>query len=350
MIENSEKYVHSDSSTNIDSETELISVSSKDVETETQQSEEIEDTNNYVFLIFLMLGFGALLPWNMFLNISYDYYTMFKLRENHRNATWFSSNFQNAMTISAQLPSLAFSVANIFFATKGDLTNRMKICLAVVQAMVVFTIVFIYINTSSWIGLFFVATIISIIVLNAANGLFQNCMFGLASPFPFKYTNAIIIGQNFCGTAVTFLAMVTKLEIYFMDVAIFLNFNLFAFLGSLMANWVQWPGPDTIWIFVAARLWFVFYFPAANYRPMGYPRVYPVLFHSTWFFVLNVTIFALSSGYLSSLIMMYAPRAHEEPQIQRMAGMLASFFLIFGIVSGLIASWQIRLFITGYAN
>lgn len=50
----------------------------------------------------------------------------------------------------------------------------------------------------------------TIIVLNAACGLFQNSMFGLASSFPFKYTNAIIIGQNFCGIAVTVLAMFTK--------------------------------------------------------------------------------------------------------------------------------------------
>lgn len=32
----------------------------------------VKDTNNYVFMIFMMFGFGALLPWNMFLNISFD--------------------------------------------------------------------------------------------------------------------------------------------------------------------------------------------------------------------------------------------------------------------------------------
>ncbi|CAB01223.2 Equilibrative Nucleoside Transporter [Caenorhabditis elegans] len=417
-------------------------------------TDEVKDLGNYVFFIFMMFGFGALLPWNMFLNISFDYYTMFKLRSADGNATWYSSNFQNSMTISAQIPSLVFSVINIFIAVKGDLTRGMKICLIVVQLMVIVTVVFIYIDTSTWIATFSMLTLGTIVVLNAANGLFQNSMFGLASPFPFKYTNAVIIGQNFCGTAVTVLSMLTKAasddvqmraslffglssvavvvcfillnflkrlafykkfgilrtssqsdeegisswesvklafekskmqfanifvlffvtlalfpnvcmyvkdakkgelhsfvvpEKYFMDVVTFLNFNLFAFLGSLMANWIRFPGPNTVWICVAARFWFMFYFPAANYHPMDFPRAYPVLFESTWLFAFNICIFALTSGYLSSLIMMYAPRSHEDPKIQRMAGMIASFFLIFGIVAGLVFSWQIRLFMTGYA-
>ncbi|KAJ1374951.1 hypothetical protein KIN20_038161 [Parelaphostrongylus tenuis] len=34
----------------------------------------------------------------------------------------------------------------------------------------------------------------------AANGVYQNSIFGLATDFPFKFTNAIIIGNNLCGT------------------------------------------------------------------------------------------------------------------------------------------------------
>ncbi|CAI2355173.1 unnamed protein product [Caenorhabditis sp. 36 PRJEB53466] len=450
---------HEKSTIRIRSESVSESVKSAETQNSVQEEEEEEseprDTRHYVFFIFMMFGFGSLLPWNMFLNISFDYYTMFKLREAHGNATWFSSNFQNSMTVSAQIPSLALNVASIFFTAKGDLTRRMRVCLLIVESMVLLTIGFIYIDTGNWIGTFFVLTIVSIVVLNAANGMFQNSMFGLASPFPFKYTNAVIIGQNFCGTAVTALAIFSKTvegdiqmqatlffslssvaivtcfillilikrlafykrygilkenasseeveeagkwtdmkeafakskmqflnvftiffvtlslfpnvcmyvrdplkgetygfplpEQYFMDVTTFLNFNFFAFLGSLLANWFRFPGPNTLWLFVFARFWFLFYFPAANYLPMDYPRVYPVLFSSTWLFCLNVCVFALTSGYLSSLAMMYAPRSHENPKMQRMAGMIASFFLIFGIVVGLVFSWQIRLFVTGYA-
>uniref|UniRef100_A0A1I7TKX2 Equilibrative nucleoside transporter n=1 Tax=Caenorhabditis tropicalis TaxID=1561998 RepID=A0A1I7TKX2_9PELO len=414
----------------------------------------IVDKGNYVFLMFMMFGFGALLPWNMFLNISYDYYTNHKLLDENKNGTLESAVFQNSMTIAAQIPNLIFSILNIFLTSTGDFTLRMRICLAVVQAMVLITISFIYVYTHSWTTWFFFLTISNIIALNAANGLFQNSLFGLASSFPFKYTNAILIGQNFCGIAVTVLAMATKAvtddvehramlyfglssiviitcfvllifikkltffkvfdvteaneyddnfkkEIttwedvriafseskaqfanifllflvtlalfpnicmyvkdnkpgevygfivptkYFMDVTTFLNFNLFAFLGSLTANWIRSPGPKSIWIAVVARFWFLIYLPLANYQPEGL-RLAPVLFTSTWFFVFNVTLLAFSSGYLSSLIMMYAPRCHEEPRIQRMAGMIAAFFLVAGVVAGLVLSWPIKLLILNY--
>lgn len=59
------------------------------------------------------------------------------------------------MTISAQIPNLMFSIASIFLATKGDLTRRMRVCLIVVQLMVLLTIACIYVDTSSCEYLFF---------------------------------------------------------------------------------------------------------------------------------------------------------------------------------------------------
>ncbi|EGT41279.1 hypothetical protein CAEBREN_06204 [Caenorhabditis brenneri] len=411
-----------------------------------------KDTRNYVYLMFMVFGFGALLPWNMFINISHDYYTNFKLQYNGTK-TWESDNFQFLMPIASQLPNLIFSIANIFLAVKGDLTRRMRHCLAVVQIMILITIICIYVDTESWTTLFFTMTIFSIIFLNAANGLYQNSLFGLASSFPFKYTNAIIIGQNFCGIIVALIATSTKAiadevqlraflyfgiaavivliclillniikkftffkvydvteanaydddddikkeittwedvriafgestpqfvnifllffvtlslfpnivmyvkdnapgkphnfivsEYYFMDICIFLNFNTFAFLGSLLANYVRKPSPNKIWIAVVARFWFLFYFPNANYYP-EFARGYAPIFTSTWIFLINLAIMAFTSGYFSSLIMMYAPRYHEEPRIQRMAGMIAAFFLIAGVFTGLCFSGIIKFFI-----
>lgn len=108
-------------------------------------------------------------------------------------------------------------------------------------------------------------------------------------------------------------------------------------------NFFFQPGPNTIWIAVLARFWFMFYFPTANYLPVGTERFVPVFFSSTWLFVFNVTALAFTSGYLSSLIMMYAPKVHSDPKIQRMAGMIAAFFLIFGILAGLVFSWVIKV-------
>ena len=63
-----------------------------------------------------------------------------------------------------------------------------------------FTIVFAIVDTSKWIHLYFTITVISIVVLNMANGVYQNCLFGSAANLPKKYTNIIITGMNISGT------------------------------------------------------------------------------------------------------------------------------------------------------
>ncbi|CAD6189960.1 unnamed protein product [Caenorhabditis auriculariae] len=437
----------------------------------------IRDSSNLAYYLILLQGIGILMPWNMFLNISYDYYINHKLLEPvfdpETNTTVlkqaeYSNNFQIAMTLSSQVPNLLLNLINMFVNAKGDLTFRINACLSIISSVVVITIALIFVETENHMGKFFYFTLFTIIILNGANGVFQNSMFGLVSDFPFKYTNAVIIGQNFCGTLITIIGMLTKAaastvetravayftislavlisclvsiqvlkrlpfyrfytqkkeemvdlrsirmlerdvqkttsdgatetervelveieaveerstwetyletfkeakgqlfnifflffvtlaifpniqtkitdngknepynfivsEKYFMDVTTFLNFNLFAFIGSMIANYVQIFGPRNIWIPVVVRALWLFYFPFCNYDVVK--RNLRVLFPSTWLYVINGSLMALSSGYLTCLIMMYAPRS-VKPDRSRIAGMMAGFFLILGIVCGL---------------
>lgn len=41
---------------------------------------------------------------------------------------------------------------------------------------------------------------ISVVVLNCANGVYQNCVYGTAAKLPMKYTNAVVLGSNISGT------------------------------------------------------------------------------------------------------------------------------------------------------
>ncbi|CAD6189058.1 unnamed protein product [Caenorhabditis auriculariae] len=419
------------------------------------------DKGNLVFFIILLHGIGTLMPWNMFLNISYDYYETYKMLENSTmnpetgavtgSPSVYSANFQSYQMIAAQIPNLLLNFINIFVVVRGDLVKRISISLSIVAVAVLSTMIFIYIDTSNWVSTFFVITIITIIVLNGANGIYQNSIFGLASDFPFKYTNAVIIGNNLCGTFVTVLSIATKAftknvldrafayfsislltlgccfasffvlktkafyifftekaarqrvsdnkngssgsfqsylstfkqafwalinvylvffatlaifpgimmyvrdekpgepysfplpQNYFMDVTTFLLFNVFAFFGSLLAGSIQWPSPGYLWIPVYLRLLFIPYFAMCNYLP--YERSYPVWFPSTWGFVIMGALMSISSGYFSGLAMMYAPKS-VDPSKARTVGMMAGFFLIFGIVSGLLFTMLVKLVIT----
>lgn len=119
---------------------------------------------------------------------------------------------------------------------------------------------------------------------------------------------------------------------YFSPVTCFLVFNSFAMIGNVFPNWITWPGPDKLWIPVFARLAFIPFFLFCNYNPAT--RTWPVYFGNDWFYVIGGMFLGLTSGYYSSLAMMYAPRTVSDPDHAPIAGMMAAFFLILGIFLG----------------
>jgi hypothetical protein len=58
---------------------------------------------------------------------------------------------------------------------------------------------------------FFTLTMLSVVVLSSANGVYQNSIYGLAASFPSNFTNAVVIGNNVCGIFVTVVLILTLL-------------------------------------------------------------------------------------------------------------------------------------------
>ncbi|KHJ82675.1 nucleoside transporter, partial [Oesophagostomum dentatum] len=114
-------------------------------------------------------------------------------------------------------------------------------------------------------------------------------------------------------------------------ITVFLNFNLMAALGSTTANFVQFPGPDYLIYPVAARLLFIPYFMLCNFNVED--RVMAVWFKNEWFFIIGNVVMAYTSGYFSSLAMMYAPRVVHS-SLAKTAGMASALFLITGLMCG----------------
>ena len=56
---------------------------------------------------------------------------------------------------------------------------------------------------------------LSVIILNSANGIYQNSMFGIIADFPPQYINASIMGMNFCGIFISVLLIITTLGKFF---------------------------------------------------------------------------------------------------------------------------------------
>lgn len=467
------------------------------------------DKYNLVFIILLIHGIGTLMPWNMFINAE-DYFRSYKLSSSYNITNGYSSgsvaptrdrtdeeladmrkNFLSYLSFAAQLPNAIFNGLNLIVNLgSGNLNLRINMTLIVEAVIFTLTIILAVVNSYEWPGVFFYVTMISVVLLNMASGIYQNCIFGIGAKFPGSYTNAILIGSNLSGTFTSVVNLMSiwlapkpqeaamyyfitalfvilvclvsynllnlnsffryydrasdkdkmdcqldiatvnhdkedpingnannpdvpeslrktvdamvprpndraeseqnftselnrKWEIfkkcwpqclnvfftfyftlalfpsvmasieqqsdliskkYFSSVTCFLAFNLFALIGNLISGWTTWPGKDRVWILVAVRVLFVPFFLFCNFNPNS--RRWPVLITSDIVFTLGNVLMALSSGYLSSLCMMFASKGLDQEEAPT-AGMLAAFFLVFGIFMGInssfILTWIVEL-------
>ncbi|KAI9578240.1 hypothetical protein GQX74_015126 [Glossina fuscipes] len=356
-----------------------------------------KDKFKLVFLIFLLHGLGTLMPWNMFIT---------------------AKSILNWHLQMIRLPQ--YRTMDIFFST-------WRIVYSILLELIIFTITIILaiLDSSVWPDVFFWITMLSVILLNMANGIYQNTIYGMAATLPVEYTGAVVLGANISGLFATIVSICSSFVfssyrtsaiyyfitamlvllmcfdtyfalplnkfyryhetirrkenvrtdqrvpvkipygsvffqafpqlfniffVFFVTLAVFpavhsdirpnhndffipdqlftsitcfLTFNLFAMLGSLATSWVQWPKPKYLWIPVSMRGAFLPLFLFCNYLPKGVQRTLPILITNEWIYWIIAVVMSFSSGYLSSLGMMYAPKT-VSPKYQTTAGMFAA--------------------------
>ncbi|CAH0555398.1 unnamed protein product [Brassicogethes aeneus] len=395
-----------------------------------------------VYLTFLIHGIGVLMPWNMFINAK-EYFTDYKLHKSYIHQEYDMSNFMQYLTFSSQVPNIIFNYLNIFMRIGGNLTTRIvwSICIEVVVFII--TVILAMVSTASIPNGFFYTTMVCVVILNMANGIYQNTIFGMAAKLPPKYTGAVVLGSNISGTFTSIVSILSSMmtnekrmaAIYYFITALFvllvcfdtyfalplnrfyrhfelkekkeadkrtaankgikervpylhilkqawpqlynifflffitlsvfpavqanikisdenffigkdmytpilcfLTFNVTAMLGSSLPSLVKWPGPKYLWIPVTLRLLFVPFFLFSKYEIDGTSRILPTLFTNDWVYWFVAILFGLSSGYYSSLGMMYAPRTVQD-RYAATAGMFAAASLITGIFTGILVSF-----------
>jgi len=100
------------------------------------------------------------------------------------------------------------------------------------------------INTSQIPSVFFWSTLGSIILLNMANGIYNNSVFGMAAKLPTKYIGAVVFGTNLSGTFTSIANIVSMLiapdnrtsAIYYFTTALFVLLACFDTYFALPLN------------------------------------------------------------------------------------------------------------------
>jgi equilibrative nucleoside transporter 1/2/3 len=411
-----------------------------------------------VYVIFLLHGIGTLMPWNMFINAN-DYFVQYKLAPVQDPITpnstihlvvqpksVYQDYFLNVLGFVAQIPNVLLNAINLFCQIKGGNPLRRIIwSILVIVIMFIMTVFLAMIDSSEWPAAFFWITMVTVVIINMANGIYQNSIYGTAAFLPMKYTNAVVIGSNISGTFTSIVNIITMagtpdyrtsaiyyfiaaivvllvafdalflLELlpffrhyhtkalrntshqeetrsherppyweifkkcwvhdlcvffvffvtltcfpalqastarsdpnffindkYFGAITCFLFFNMFAVVGNVVSSFVQKPGPRWVWIPVLARVLFIPFFMLCNVKPDT--RKMPVIIGNDYVYCVGSILMAFTSGYFSSLGMMYAP-GNVDIQHQAVAGMMAAFFLVLGIFCGVVFATPVTLMI-----
>ncbi|KAM9848184.1 equilibrative nucleoside transporter 1-like isoform 1-T2 [Aulostomus maculatus] len=132
-------------------------------------------------------------------------------------------------------------------------------------------------------------------------------------------------------------------ETYFIPVSCFLLFNLMDWAGRSLTAFCMWPGKDSNWLptLVGLRIIFIPLFMLCNVMPRHY---LPVVFaHDAWY-IIFMTFFAFSNGYLASLCMCYGPKKVPQHEAET-AGAIMAFFLSLGLALGAAVSFGFRAMI-----
>jgi len=409
-----------------------------------------KDRLNLVYITFIIHGIGVLMPWNMFITAKL-YFTDYKLGEEYTGSKLeYASVFLQYLTFASQVPNVVFNWLNIFMKIGGNLTTRIVWSISIEVILFVITVALAMCDSREWPGAFFWITMVTVVVLNMVNGIYQNTIFGMAAKLPGKYTGAVVLGSNISGTFTTVVSILSSLfsdnqrmsaiyyfitalfvllvcfdtyfalplnrfyrhyelkeqkemqmqkassgagkirvpyyyifkkafpqllnifmvffvtltlfptvssdikrndpdffitDEYFTQITCFLTFNVCAMIGSFVAGYVQFPKARYLWIPVFLRLLYIPFYLVCNYNPIGQKRILPVYITNDWLYWITAITMGTTSGYLSSLGMMYAPRTVEDRH-SGTAGMFAGAALITGIFTGILVAFVWPWFVT----
>ncbi|CAL2049952.1 unnamed protein product [Caenorhabditis brenneri] len=174
-----------------------------------------KDKFNIVYWLVILVGFGVLLPWNMFITISPEYYVNYWFKQNGEE-TWYSKEFMGSLTIASQLPNAAINIANLFIIIAGPLIYRVfaPVCFNIFNLSVILILVIFFEPDFEMMRWFFWTTLGIAVSINFSNGLYENSVYGVFADFPHTYIGALLIGNNICGLLITFVKIGVTFFLY----------------------------------------------------------------------------------------------------------------------------------------
>ncbi|CAF4983367.1 unnamed protein product [Rotaria sp. Silwood1] len=198
------------------------------------------DGHNWSYWAFVWLGLGSLLPFNFF--ITADPYFRYKLHDSkieNSSASRLELSYENTVTLCASIPNLIATILVTFIFVPYIHKYRIYTSLIGITICLLICFVFIFINVSQWREIFFIITMILVMIQGVLCAILLNCFFSLASTLPSRYIQGFVAGQALGGVFVVLCSIASILfsndisisaAIYFLLAIFVLISNLLTFI------------------------------------------------------------------------------------------------------------------------
>jgi len=192
---------------------------------EVSQSSPPVDRHKLVYIIFVWLGVGTLLPWNFFITqTSYWNYRYRDLKCQAPNATQdcepnneMQKMWNSKMAVASMIPNVTMLILNAVFGHRFKTQPRLLVSLVLVIILFAVTAGLAKIETDSWQSSFMTLTLVTVVFINLNAAIFQGGLLGVSGKFPPEYIGGVFSGQAVGGifasvTAVVMIALGTEAQ------------------------------------------------------------------------------------------------------------------------------------------
>jgi len=174
-----------------------------------------EDKHKLVYVVFVLLGVGTLLPWNFFISVSaywnfkyrsqnetYDEYTTVNEETGRTDFPAFNSmqsGWGPQVSAASMVPNVTIMLLNAVFGHRFRTQPRLLVSLILVIGLFAVTSGLCLVDSDGWQQTFLYVTIASVVFININAAIFQSGLVGVAGKFPPQYIGGVFSGQAVGG-------------------------------------------------------------------------------------------------------------------------------------------------------
>ncbi|CAF1220138.1 unnamed protein product [Rotaria magnacalcarata] len=195
------------------------------------------DGHSWSYWAFVWLGLGSLLPFNFF--ITADPYFRYKLHDSktpNSSASRLELSYENAVTLSTSVPNLIATILVTFVCVPYIHKYRIYSSLSGIAICLLICFAFIFVNVNQWREVFFIVTMVLVMIQGVLCAILLNCFFSLASTLPSRYIQGFVAGQALGGVSVVLCSIASILFSNDISVsaAIYFLLALFVVVSNLL--------------------------------------------------------------------------------------------------------------------